>query len=70
MAKNVWLINGCPHTFKSKQEAIDYASFDQFIDEMGGKMPRIVVISKMTTAQYKTHLARLEKQKLEENGDQ
>lgn len=65
MANNVWLLNGCPHTFKSKQEALDYASFDQWIDSMRGDPPRIVILSKMTTKQYKTFLARRAKQNSE-----
>ena len=59
MGKYVYTIEGCAHKFKTKQEAMDYASFDRCIEFMQGQAPRITIIARHTPEQYRRYLQRL-----------
>jgi hypothetical protein len=56
MARYIWVIQGCEHKFKSRQEALDYMSFDRFFESMSGGLPKISIISRYTPTQYKRML--------------
>jgi hypothetical protein len=60
MARYIWTIEGCNHKFSSRQEALEYAGFDRWIEEMHGKPPGIFILSKHTPEQYKRYLKRKE----------
>jgi hypothetical protein len=58
MARYIYMVQGCDHKFTTKQEALDYASFDRCIEFMQGKQPGITIISRFTPKQYKQLQAR------------
>jgi hypothetical protein len=62
MARYIYMIQGCKHTFKSKQDALDYASFDRFFEFMRDTPPGITIISRYTPEQYKRMLQRQQAQ--------
>jgi len=59
MSKYVYTIEGCPHKFKTKQEAMDYASFDRWTEYMNGAPQRLTIISRHTPEQYRRYRQRL-----------
>ena len=61
MSRYIYVVQGCNHKFTSKQEALDYASFDRWLEYMNGDSPSITVISRYTPKQYKLYLQRKEK---------
>lgn len=56
MGKYVYTVMGSTHKFKTKQEALDYASFDRWIEGMNGAPPSMTIISRHTPEQYKRWL--------------
>lgn len=56
MGKYVYTVMGSTHKFKTKQEALDYASFDRCIEYMNGTPPSMTIISRHTPEQYKRWL--------------
>ena len=56
MGKYVYTVMGSTHKFKTKQEALDYASFDRWIEGMRDEPPTITIISRHTPEQYKRWL--------------
>lgn len=61
MSRYVYVVQGCDHKFTSKQEALDYASFDRWLEHMHGSEQRLTIISRYTPKQYKLYLQRKEK---------
>jgi hypothetical protein len=39
MGKYIYTVEGSTHAFKTKQEALDYASFDRWAEYMNGAHP-------------------------------
>lgn len=61
MSRYIYVLQGCNHKFTSKQEALDYASFDRWLEYMQGDRPSITIVSRYTPKQYKLYLQRKEK---------
>ena len=59
MARYIYTVEGSAHKFKTKQEAMDYASFDRWAEHMNGGPQRLTIIARHTPEQYKRYEARI-----------
>ena len=63
MGKYIYAVEGSTHTFKTKQEALDYASFDRWAEYMNGAPPRLTIIARRTPEQHRRYLQRVSRKK-------
>lgn len=59
MSKYIYIVEGSNHTFKTKQEALDYASFDRWAEYMNGAPQRLTIIARRTPEQHRRYLQRV-----------
>lgn len=59
MSKYIYIVEGSNHTFKTKQEAMEYAGFDRLIEYMNGAPQRLTIIARRTPEQHRRYLQRV-----------
>jgi len=59
MGKYIYTVEGSTHKFKTKQEALDYASFDRWIEHMNGAPRRLTIIARHTPDGYRRYCQRI-----------